>query len=70
MTRRTLAALALVLTAGTAAAEDRTAAFVDAQGKEIGSASFRSTPVGVLIALDVVGLLPGAHAVHIHAVGA
>jgi Cu-Zn family superoxide dismutase len=66
---RTAAALIALLAAGTAAAEDRTAAFIDAQGREIGSATLRGTPSGVLILLDVTGLPPGVHALHVHQTG-
>ena len=62
-------ALAALLVAGTATAEDRTAAFIDGAGNEVGSATLRGTPSGVLIALDVTGLPPGIHALHIHATG-
>lgn len=45
------------------------AAFVDAQGKTVGSAALEEISGGVKIRLKVSGLPPGTHAFHIHAVG-
>jgi Cu-Zn family superoxide dismutase len=38
-------------------------------GKSVGTATFHETSDGVMIMLDVSGLTPGAHAVHIHETG-
>ncbi len=38
----------------------------DAQGKSIGMAMLSKAPSGVSIALDVKGLTPGEHALHVH----
>jgi superoxide dismutase, Cu-Zn family len=38
-------------------------------GKSIGMATFREVSGGVVIDVDVKGLTPGLHAVHIHAIG-
>ncbi len=38
----------------------------DAQGKSIGMAMLSKAPNGVSIALDVKGLTPGEHALHVH----
>jgi Cu-Zn family superoxide dismutase len=38
-------------------------------GKELGTAELSQTGRGVLIALDLHGLPPGEHGVHVHAVG-
>jgi Cu-Zn family superoxide dismutase len=42
------------------------AELVDTQGKQVGTAMFRQEEMGVRITLDLRGLPPGAHAVHIH----
>jgi superoxide dismutase, Cu-Zn family len=41
----------------------------DKDGKVVGRASFREESDGVLVRLEVKGLTPGLHAVHVHAVG-
>ena len=63
----TLAALAApgLLVADTAAAE-----MIDTGGAVIGKATFEQTPHGVLMYVEVAGLPPGAHGIHLHAVGA
>jgi superoxide dismutase, Cu-Zn family len=69
----TLAAIfsaAILLAASPALAVDKASAVLkDASGKEVGNATFTSTPSGVLIDLDVTALPPGDRAFHIHAVG-
>jgi Cu-Zn family superoxide dismutase len=45
------------------------AAFVDANGKKLGTATLTQTPRGVLIVLDVSGIPPGEHGLHFHEVG-
>lgn len=67
--------LALMLTAlGAASAQAAPAPAASARimgldGKPIGTAKFTQAGHGVLIELDVHGLKPGPHGVHIHAVG-
>jgi Cu-Zn family superoxide dismutase len=61
----TLLALAVV----PAAAQSAKATLKNADGKEVGTAAFTRTPVGVLIALSLRGMPPGERAFHIHAVG-
>jgi len=46
-----------------------TAELKDKSGKTVGEAVFRDRPDGVLVRLEVKGLTPGLHAVHVHAVG-
>ena len=41
----------------------------DKDGKTVGSAVLRDEPAGVVIEVQVKGLTPGLHAVHVHAVG-
>lgn len=45
------------------------ARIIGPDGKALGNAKFVQTKKGVLIELDVKGIKPGAHGVHIHAVG-
>lgn len=53
-----------------AAAADAVAALVDADGAVIGEAIFEQTPTGVLMSVEVSGLPPGGHGIHLHSVGA
>ena len=41
----------------------------DKDGKVIGRATFRQQSDGVLVRLEVSGVKPGLHAVHVHAIG-
>ncbi len=45
------------------------ASLMGLDGKPLGTATFQQTADGVMIMLDVNGLTPGAHAVHIHETG-
>lgn len=45
------------------------AQIVNTSGKKIGVASFLSTDNGVKISVQVMGLTPGKHGIHIHQVG-
>lgn len=81
MTRFALIAAAAALAAGSAQAESHapkeatpaataTAMLIGTGGETIGEASLTQGPAGVLIHLRVEGLTPGAHGLHLHAVGA
>ena len=62
--------LAFVIGCSMAASGQRaTAELKDKDGKTVGKAMLREQPDGVLVRLDVKGLTPGLHAVHVHAVG-
>jgi Cu-Zn family superoxide dismutase len=41
----------------------------NAEGKEIGTATFTSTQGGVKVQVEVADLAPGKHGIHVHAVG-
>ena len=45
------------------------ATLVESAGRQIGLASFRATPAGVVIDVRATRLQPGAHGIHIHTVG-
>lgn len=72
MDRRTagLAAAALLCAAGAAGQDMATADIVAPDGGSLGTATFEQTPNGVLMNVDVRGLEPGGHGIHLHAVGA
>lgn len=66
------AAVAVLAAASPVAAEGpgtATAAFVDHEGAAIGSATLTDTAEGVLIEIEIEGIAPGEHALHVHAVG-
>lgn len=46
-----------------------TASMVSRSGDAMGTVAFRQQGDGVVVALDVIGLAPGGHAVAVHAVG-
>jgi Cu-Zn family superoxide dismutase len=62
------AVLWLVGCSMTAPGSRATAELKDKDGKTVGRALFREAPDGVLVRLEVRGLTPGLHAVHVHAV--
>lgn len=61
--------LASAVSPGFAGSEAATAALKLKDGKDIGTATFTDAAAGVLIRLDLTGLPPGAHAVHVHETG-
>ena len=68
----TLAAAAVAVATASpisSAAEMAGAEIINAEGKVIGEATFEQTATGVLMFVDVRDLPPGAHGIHLHAVG-
>ena len=63
-----LMALAFPLAAG-AATGSAVAALHGADGKEVGKATFAPVKDGVKIQVQVAGLSPGKHGIHVHSVG-
>ena len=63
-------AMAAVAAAPVSSAADMAAAdIINPDGAAIGKATFEQTPTGVLMSVDVAGLPPGGHGIHLHAVG-
>ena len=52
------------------AADMAKAEIVNTDGAVIGEVTFEQTPTGVLISVEVTGLPPGGHGIHLHTVGA
>ena len=66
----TVAVLAAAIAPPIASAADMAGAdMVNTDGAVIGKATFEQTPTGVLMSVDVAGLPPGAHGIHLHATG-
>jgi Cu-Zn family superoxide dismutase len=42
---------------------------INLEGQTIGSATFSAGPQGVLIEINVTGLTPGSHGLHLHSAG-
>jgi superoxide dismutase, Cu-Zn family len=64
-----LVSLAAGCSMSTEQASQATAELKDKDGKTVGMATFRERAGGVTVDLNVKGLTPGLHAVHVHAVG-
>ena len=62
--------VAAVVVPVVALADMAAADMIDTDGAVIGKATFEQTPHGVLMNVEVAGLPPGAHGIHLHAVGA
>ena len=72
MSSKTIAAAVLAVAIGPGAAhaaDIARATVIDAGGAVIGQATFEQAPTGVLVFVDVRDLPPGAHGIHLHAVG-
>ena len=63
------AASALIAAPIASATDMATAEIVNNDGAVIGKATFEQAPTGVLISVDVTGLPPGGHGIHLHSVG-
>ena len=61
--------MALVSCSLTSPESRATADLKDKDGKTVGRAVLREQSDGVLVRMEVSGLTPGSHAVHVHAVG-
>lgn len=61
--------LASIASPTEAGSEAATAALKLKDGKDIGTATFTDAAAGVLIRLNLTGVSPGAHAVHVHEKG-
>jgi Cu-Zn family superoxide dismutase len=66
----TVLAIAAVAAPVVVSADMAAAEMIDTDGAVIGKATFEQTPHGVLMNVEVAGLPPGAHGIHLHAVGA
>jgi Cu-Zn family superoxide dismutase len=65
-----LGALSIVFVSGIARAQNAAHAELRGNdGKPVGTAEFRESKEGLVVAVRVASLAPGLHAVHIHAVG-
>ncbi len=65
-----IAAFSFVAGCSTVTSKSRASAELkDKDGKSVGRADFREMSDGVLVRLEVKGLPPGLHAVHVHTVG-
>lgn len=53
-----------------AAGDTARATFADRAGDQVGSATLRGTPHGVLLHVQLSGVAPGTHAFHLHETGA
>ena len=61
---------AITMTTGSQAADLAGADIINTEGAIIGKATFEQAPSGVLMFVDITGLPPGAHGIHLHSTGA
>lgn len=64
-----IAAMAVTVAAQAGATDVGSGAFIDAQGKAAGTVTVTPMASATVFQLDLTGLPPGPHAIHIHAVG-
>ena len=64
-----LLASSLALACWAGAAEMAVAELVNSDGERIGQARFEQAPHGVILLVEVAGLPPGAHGIHLHGTG-
>ena len=64
-----VAAALVAATQGASAAEQASAAMMNANGESVGSVTLSATPQGTLLHATLESLPAGAHAFHVHAVG-
>ena len=64
-----LLASSLALACWAGAAERAVAELVNSEGERIGQARFEQAPHGVILLVEVAGLPPGAHGIHLHGAG-
>ena len=62
-------AVAALLAPAAVVADMASAEILDPSGSVVGTATFEQTPSGVLMYVEVAGLPPGAHGIHLHAAG-
>lgn len=67
--REALLTLVLLVPGAALAAGPAHAALKDAQGRDVGTATFTEADGGVKLAVEVRGLPPGPHGIHVHAAG-
>jgi superoxide dismutase, Cu-Zn family len=75
LVKNVLAVAGLILLIGCSAApapqmsNEASADLKDKDGRTVGMATFRDVGNGVLVSVEVKGMNPGLHAIHVHAVG-
>ena len=68
-TNKTFIVIAIALAIAIPAAAKKPVQLKDAQGKDVGTATFTPAKDGVKVHVQVTHLPPGKHGIHIHAVG-